>query len=404
MKNMYFKFLFGKTCYSRVLLSILPVLIYMLIVIFNLGCKQPFISPAIANTPSYLVVDGYLNAGNDSTFITLNRTRGMDSSIKNIPELKAQVSVLGPSGIIYPLSEQANGKYTTAALNLNPVENYQLQILTQDGKKYLSDPISIVQTPPIDSISWKMDSTGADNKLGVTVYASTHDPLNKTWYYRWEYVETWEYHSVYDSWNYYANGQVLARDVDSLINVCWFSKPSTNINLATSSNLSQDIIFEKPLVFIPQGTQKLGVRYSIMVKQYGTTKQAYEYWENLKKNTELRGSIFDPQPSQVAGNIHCESNPAEPVLGYVSASTSQQSRIFIESRALPAWNFKTIPVTGCSQRLVTEDSFVFYFGGRGYIPLFEKPPPRTMPTYWAALPDCVDCTLQGGKTQKPSIW
>ena len=401
---MYLKFLFCKSAYRSIGIGMPSALIFVPIFIFCLSCKQPFTSPTNASVPSYLVVDGYLNAGTDSTFITLSRTRGMDSTIKGIPETNAQVSVLGASGAIYPLTEQAGGKYLVVALNLNPADNYQLQILTKDGKKYLSDPISVVQTPPIDSISWKMNSTGADNKLGVTVYANTHDPLNKTWYYRWEYVETWEYHTVFDSYDYYSDGQVFGRNVDSLINACWFTEPSTNITIATSSNLSQDIIFEKPLVFIPQGTQKLGVRYSILVKQYGTTKQSYEYWENLKKNTELTGSIFDPQPSQVAGNIHCQSNPGETVLGYVSASTSQQARIFIESRLFPSWGFKTIPTSGCSQTLVTQDSFLYYFGGRGLIPLFEKPPPRTMISFWATMPACADCTLQGGKAQKPSYW
>lgn len=381
----------------------LASLFYTLLTALGPGCKQPFTSPAITNLPSYLVVDGYLNAGNDSSYITLSRTRGLDSALKAIPELNAQVTVLGASGTIYPLLEISNGRYTAAALNLNPAENYQLQVLTQDGKKYLSDSISVVLTPAIDSISWKMDSTGTDNKLGVTIYANTHDALNKTWYYRWDYVETWEYHSLFESWNYYSNGQVLARNVDSLIDICWFSQPSSNITIATSAYLSQDVIFEKPLVFIPQRTQKLGVRYSILVRQYGMTKLAFEYWDNLKKNTELTGSIFDPQPSQVAGNFHCQSDRAEPVLGYVSASTSQQSRIFINARVLPKWDYQTVPVSGCSQILVTEDSFTYYFGGRGYVPMFKKPPPGPV-GYWSALPPCVDCTLQGGKTQRPSFW
>jgi hypothetical protein len=93
---------------------------------------------------------------------------------------------------------------------------------------------------------------------------------------------------------------------------------STSITQATSVGLSQDLIFEQPLVFIPVGGQKGGVKYSILVQQFGITQDAYNYWENLKKNTELRGSIFDAQPSQLVGNIHCLQDPTEPVLGYVS--------------------------------------------------------------------------------------
>ncbi len=367
-------------------------------------CKEPFIPPAGIKSPSWLVVNGFLNAGNDSTTIELSRTRSLDSGQYSQPELKAQVSLLAESGTIYSLFEQNNGRYSAAALNLNPGDKYQLEILTKDGRKYLSDPVSVVLTPPIDSVSWKMDSTGADSKLGVTIYANTHDPSNTTWYYRWDFEETWEYHTVYVSWNYYYDGQVLPRDVDSLIFTCWKSAPSSNLTLASSTKLSQDIIFENPLVFIPKGDQKLGVNYSILVRQSGITREAFEYWENLKKNTELTGTIFDAQPSQIEGNIHCLSDPDEKVLGYLSASTIRQDRIFVDNKQLPHWNYQTQPVKGCNQIIVTGDSIDYYFGARGYVPLFLLPPPPLSPRYWGTLPECVDCRLQGGKIEKPIFW
>jgi hypothetical protein len=44
---------------------------------------------------------------------------------------------------------------------------------------------------PIDSITWKQ-KLDSPNKA-VTVFVHAHDPQNKTLFYRWDYVETWQY-------------------------------------------------------------------------------------------------------------------------------------------------------------------------------------------------------------------
>jgi hypothetical protein len=45
----------------------------------------------------------------------------------------------------------------------------------------------------------------------------------------------------------------------------------------------------------------MAVRYSINVRQYGLTKEAYNYWQIIQKSSQQSGSIFDPQPAQVIG-------------------------------------------------------------------------------------------------------
>lgn len=69
------------------------------------------------------------------------------------------------------------------------------------------------------------------------------------------------------------------------------------------------------------------------------TKDQYNYWANLKKTTEQPGTIFDPQSSQLNSNIHCLSNPAEPVLGYLCASSTTKKRIFINRSDLSYYNY-----------------------------------------------------------------
>ena len=358
-------------------------------------CKQPYTPPAIQQNPTYLVVDGFLNVGQDSTIITLSRTRNLDSIIP-VPELNAQLMVIGASGEQYPLYEQGNGKYATDHLNLNFNENYQLRIITSDNKEYLSDTIMAKSTPPIDSLQWGRDSTG------VHIYVTTHDPQNSTRYYRWDYVETWQYRTAFESYFDWVDGAEVLRPYDQHIYNCWMADHSTDIFVANSAKLSQDVIYQFPVCFIPQGSEKLSIKYSILVNQYAISEQAYDYWQILKKNTEQTGSLFDPQPSQTTGNIHSMSNPGEPVLGFIGACSLQQKRIFINGPDVANWNYypyyaectisDTIKPVNLDQEFAPNVyHFLVYMGSNNG-------------AYFTTPVRCGDCRDHGGTNQKPSFW
>jgi Domain of unknown function (DUF4249) len=295
----------------------------------SLLCKQPYNPPALAGGTHYLVVDGSIISGDDSTIISLSRTQNLSDSTYNflsVAETGAAVSVVRVSGDSYTLTEQSPGKYVSAQLALNPSELYQLQIITAGGQKYLSDSVPVIITPPIDSISYQLENDG------MHVFVNTHDPTNNTRYFRWRYSETWEYQSARSSTYIYLpqDSTTVPRDPSQDVSTCWIGDQSTNLLLGSSVQLSQDIIYDQLLTLIPPGTQKLSVEYSILVYQYALTSGSYSFFQLLQQTTEQLGSLFDMQPSELTGNIHNVANRNEPVLGYISASTLQQQRIFIQ--------------------------------------------------------------------------
>jgi hypothetical protein len=373
----------------------------LLILISGLCCRQTYIPPNIGGNNTYLVVDGIIIDGQDSTIINLSRSQNIsDSSYTIHPETGAKLSVVGANGDTYNLSEQSSGRYVIDQLNLNINELYKLKIITSNGNQYLSDSMLVKLTPPIDSISFQLENDGAH------VYANTHDPQNNTRYYRWQYIETWEYHSAHPSEFIYhpQDTTVIERDTNQMVSTCWQTDQSTNLLLGSSANLANDIIYEQPIILIPSGSQKLSVEYSIFVKQYALNADAYNFWQLLQQNTEQLGTLFDAQPSQLTGNIHHVANPNEPVLGYISISTIQQQRIFIIRPQ--GWNYP-IPV-GCNLITVgnTIDSLALEYGVNGYAPVTEifSPATGTVTAYSSSIITCVDCTLQGGTTAKPSFW
>jgi hypothetical protein len=368
-------------------------------VLYLAACREPYIPPISKNSANYLVVSGFLNSGGP-TYITLTRTRALSDTIPNQPELGAQLSVIGALGENMPLTEKGDGLYEADQLNLNTGEEYQLQILTSSGSKYLSDTISLIYTPPIDSVNWTQTTTGAENKLGVNVYVSTHNSSSPLGYYRWEYEETWEYNADYESYASYdtATRQFIPRDASDYIYHCWTTKLSSGLVLANTSMLSQNLIYQQPVVFIPKGSIKLTVGYSVLVRQFSISKNAYDYWTSLQQTNDLTGSIFDPMPTQVTGNFHSLSNPTEPVLGYISATAANEQRIFISYHDVDHWGY--VEPKGCIEYVLTPDQFFEYFGYRGYIPTGSKGPAN----YGASLPECADCRTKGGINKMPPFW
>ena len=174
----------------------------LFILVMAAGCRQSYNPPSIKNNPNFLVVDGFLNGNPDSTFITLTRTRNLIDSVPGIPESGASLTVEGDDYSSVPVKELGNGVYSSI-LSLHTFQKYRLNIKTTDGQEYVSDFVPFKQTPAIDSVSWKEDSTD------VSIFVNTHDPQNNTRFYRWEYEETWQYHTYLRTNSDYINGQVV---------------------------------------------------------------------------------------------------------------------------------------------------------------------------------------------------
>jgi hypothetical protein len=124
--------------------------------------------------------------------------------------------------------------------------------------------------------------------------------------------------------------------------------------------------------------------------------------EQMKKNTEALGTIFDPQPSQLKGNVHSVSDPNEVVIGYINATTVQQSRIFISSTQLHARGFSIY--AQCLQDTVKNrsDSLALHIPPRWpHNAIFDGP---VIVAYLVSDASCVDCRLRGGSNVKPSFW
>ena len=385
------------------------IIIYSLFILGLWACKEKYISPVISPSTGYLVVEGIINSGAGETNIILSRTLALSSNTINY-ETGAKINVEGDDNSLYPLKEITNGHYSVSKLNLNANKKYRINIATVDGKKYLSNFTAVKNNPAIDSVNYKIESQG------LQFYVDTHDPSNSTKYYQWDYAETWEFHSPFQTYLKYkiensSKGQqysVVFSDstkfgFDMGQYICWKTENSSSILTGSTANLSSDII-HLPIVSIPPASWKLSVLYSINVRQYSLSKGRYEFLQRMKKNTEGTGSIFDAQPSELSGNIYCTSNN-DPVIGYIDVCPVQEKRIFVDPNKVPNWPY-WLYKTNCTEIEVPNKSDSIQVKAVNLLPTNYKDinaMTGAIISFFAAPPECVDCRLRGTNI-KPSFW
>ncbi len=378
--------------------------LYVFILFIFAHCRERYESAIKPEESNLLVVQGFINS-NGQTQINLSRTTLLSDSGITV-ETGSVVEIEGDDNSVYPLIESGQGIYISQFNTLRNDINYRLSIRSINGKNYLSDWRKEIKTPLIDSITFIRPGNG------IEIYVNAKAPENNTRYYRWNIEEDWEIRSEYKTAATYHLNRTTApptfvpeffypdtQEYNFSLYYCWGSRKSSNIILGNTAKLSENRIYF-PLATYKQGAEEFAVLYSILVKQYGMSKEGYEFYEKMKKNSENLGTTFDPQPSELKGNFLCIENPGEAVIGFMEVSTMEEKRTFISNEQLPEWNYDS----GCEPEIIVplrNDTLLSAIHFAGRVPTYYYP--GILGGVLAAPKECVDCTLRGTNI-KPAFW
>jgi Domain of unknown function (DUF4249) len=383
-----------------------PYWLFFLIPFLCGACKKTYAPPETNANHLFLSVDGLINVGtNVVSRFQLTRSQNLSDTLPATPVLGARVSVQASTGSEYVLTDSGStGVYFSGPLTLDSALQYKLVITTPDGGSYASDPVTPKLTPPIDSLQWTLGFDGAANTDAVNIYLNTHDPSNQARFYRWDYTETWEYGSVYQS-IWLVENKIITRAASYLQHnwYCWSNGLSSNILLGSSAGLNADVIQRAPIARYYKNDPRLDIELSVLVRQYALQSQAYDYWMLVQQVSQSLGGLFDAQPAQFIGNIHNLNTPGEPVYGYVSAASVQEKRIFITNVIdVPGW--KSPSPLSCPMLINPPQMGLYdYTGTDPLITILGFD--MDNPTNQILTPTaCVDCAFQGGSPIKPSFW
>ena len=293
--------------------------------------SQACVEPIDLKSISYenrLVVEGHISDIGRPQQIRLSRTNALDNRTLT-GESGANIIVETKSGEKIQFHEIKPGVYESPSFAGVVGEGYTLSITTANGRKYKSEQVVLKDVPPIGKINAEFVTSP---QRGIKISLDTEDPQNKTHYYRWDYVETYEIHTPYPSNYWVPPGTDSAVWRFDRIDQCWASDTLREVLIRSTRAQEQDKVIGFQLRFIPEDSYVFRVKYSILVQQYALSERAYKYWELTKTFNETQGSLADVQPGTITSNIVGVTDPKETVLGYFDASGVAEQRVFFNHK------------------------------------------------------------------------
>lgn len=388
------------------------LMLICLISFFSLqSCEEPY-NPVLeeSDVAPTLVVDGFINLKGNSSFTIgwsqpIYQGEGAVNPNNLFMSATAQVSVRSEHGAEFlGVKQDGSNEYLVEHPELDPQTAYYLRIEVGNAV-YESTPSKALQTGAIDELDYRVVD---DDR--VEIILSSNDASHSTPYYRWEFEETWRFRSAVPPDALFENGVIVPITPETDIGTCYRDFISGNIIIASTAQFTQNRIYQQPIQSIGKDSEKIISRYSILVKQYAISPEAYKFWEMIRKNSEEIGDIFGVMPSEVGGNIRNIVDPNEKVVGFIEVLSPTEKRIFISNFDLPArWMHNKIIdfYRGCAipDTIFLGEAPAFFTQHPGYLPAqFFYPPTSPEPnrvSYSAAR--CVDCRFYG-RIEKPLFW
>lgn len=375
--------------------------IFSILVIFTMGCREPF-EPEISNQEAgILVVEGYLDSEGLKSELRLSTTTNVSDTVKFLPEKKALIYLVSGTGSVFPLVEEEDGVYYFEQ-NIPEDQEYRLEILRANGEKYLSGTLKPIITPPIHDAGYVRD------EQGIEVFVNTQGDENAD-DFLWTFEETWIYlPRIKVTYIYKPEIRVVVPiGENERIDFCFKSETNSDILLETSSRFEEQVVFRKTITEIPEGDERMMQRYSILISQKAIPQESLEFWETLKKNTDDIGSIFSPLPSLIGGNFKFEGNAGKPVIGYVSLGVVRQERVYIDRMDILPWDYNDPQFDDCFISTDTvslnPSELHLVFSSGAVLPARSVPGPMGPIGFHSAPRRCADCTLYADR-KRPEFW
>jgi len=292
------------------------------------GCVSDFFPSGTEGLSDLLVVEGFITDG-ESTFHISRSIAITDETAYYPPETNVSLMYIecNDGSRTASATTDTPGRYHIDHVSLATDKQYRLYFKLDNGEEYISEFLTPLLTPEIDSISYIKPGTGEE----IQICVSTTEEKDQSRYFWWSYVEDWEVWAFLEAeYGLDENYRVYEFEPPYNTYYCWGNDVSKNLLLGSTTNLSTNKIINHTLLEISPYSDKLSVLYHIEVVQHLIRKEAYDYFYNLLKNTDQNSGLFTSMPTEIKGNIRHVSQPEIPVIGYIEVSTTTKATRFID--------------------------------------------------------------------------
>lgn len=388
---------------------------------------------------SILVIEATITNEYKQQEILLSRSYMFDSI--PIKESNATVRVVDDATNTYTFTEAEPGVYKSqTAFAAQPNRNYSLSVVTSDGREYSSTNKLLTPSTSIDNLYVERDFN--ENGIeGVSVYVDSYDPTGNSKYYRHEYEETYKIIApLYSPKELISNGvqfpilqdnipyfESLEEIIDFLVElkfrdeqeqVCYKAIKSNIFILANTVDFSEDKLEKYRVRFLNRDSYTIMHRYSILVRQYVQSREAYTFYETLSSFSESENLFSENQTGFLEGNVFSVESNNENVFGFFEVASVDEKRIFFNYSDLFVNESQPDYYINCDEfftpALIREDFAHNWIGSplvdainEGYQFYDENVDDNNSPFFHApfrlVLGPCGDCTFLGNNNI-PDFW
>ncbi|GCC52521.1 DUF4249 domain-containing protein [Chryseotalea sanaruensis] len=308
-----------------------------------------------------LVVDAWFTNVADFNSVRLSKSAPFSN---NYPFVVFNEPVSGATVTVYSqdksraisFSEDTTGVYKTSEI-AEVGESYFLEVQGPGGQLYRSSIQKVEQPVSIESLDFTFDKV--DDIINTTsggyqtipryyfnVSANINDPEENQNFYLWKSIGIFEYLTIPPG--------------DSPCNFCkcW----STISPLVGSVNVSSDQYINGSSFSVKVGSilYDRSTGFLTRLYQFSITGSAFQYWNAISNQQRNTGTIFDPAPGNIAGNIVSVGQENEEILGYFTTASVSYNKLLInrgsEARKLNVNEPNLIPPGDGDCRLLYRNS------------------------------------------------
>ncbi|WP_247233590.1 DUF4249 domain-containing protein [Telluribacter sp. SYSU D00476] len=296
-----------------------------LLVAYLSGCVEEVRVP-IRTTEPQLVVEGRITSARGPYTVRLSRSGNYNSpgSYEGSAITDARVQILETTTDrrvdLLPVDEQP-GLYQSqdSTFVARAGQSYRVRIELPDGKVFVSEPETMPEPVPVESLTARFTSISArpnDTPFGYEIYLNTQDQPGQRNYYRWTARSVIRRESI------------GVRDFGGNYNhkFCWTPVFDNMISIyadtySDGQPVREQYVYRSPVYIVG--------KHFVEVQQYSLTREAYQYWRRFNEQRQRIGTIFDPIPSPVYGNVYNAADPTERALGVFEVAGVSQKRLVV---------------------------------------------------------------------------
>ncbi len=254
---------------------------------------------------------------------------GNDNILTPINNATVQIMDTDGGSRSYTASVDEEGVYILSDFEAVEGKAYFIDIILADGRHYRSQPQTLRGNSTIESVAFDVEESTFRNNAGELVtenritakISSDITGTDVPPYLRWRVEGEYQIQEAYPM---ALNPKKCYVKVNLDIN---------DIRILDATEVNGDVLFEQEIAETEYDF-RFGEQFCFHIYQFSISQEEYEYWRTVRELIDIDGSLFDPPPGTVIGNLYNVDDRNDVPVGYFSVASVFLQRAFINTNEL----------------------------------------------------------------------